>query len=466
MSYLYDTLEPSVICEEMLMQAVVAQGPVEEAGRVARKEGIHFKEVFSLTLDFKNILKIDGLWEFVNLTKLQLDNNIIEKIEGIDKLVNLVWLDLSFNNIERIEGLDTLTKLQDLSLFNNRISHIEHLDSLVNLQIFSIGSNDLKELDNKMSAYEKYMLAVDTLTDDERRAQIKDDEVEKAANDLEYYKQAFVEYLDGSQLFDSMYEEDPDGQLLNEMPDLADAKFNDICKKIFNFGLQEYQKRQDEVALFWECVEEAKQENRDEGQKALAEFQNEKRQIFKELVVTTEPGDVEQMVNDYNVRVTDLWDKLMGLEMTLLDQLEDVIMNFERNLQDIVAGFIESLSGQLTFMRDAENLHMEKMVEVAQVTSDRMSKNELDEISDDLGMLFFDKDSVSNALQTSHDTHMQKIDNKEDDIITRINAWMNNMMKIIHEEQELKRNRAKVIEINHIIDHFREEIDTLEMIVQ
>ena len=39
-----------------------------------------------------DILKIDGLWEFVNLTKLQLDNNIIEKVEGIDMLVNLVWL--------------------------------------------------------------------------------------------------------------------------------------------------------------------------------------------------------------------------------------------------------------------------------------------------------------------------------------------------------------------------------------
>lgn len=39
-----------------------------------------------------DILKIDNLWEFVNLTKLQLDNNIIEKIEALDSLVNLVWL--------------------------------------------------------------------------------------------------------------------------------------------------------------------------------------------------------------------------------------------------------------------------------------------------------------------------------------------------------------------------------------
>ena len=39
-----------------------------------------------------DILKIDNLWCFTNLTKLQLDNNIIEKIEGLDLLTNLVWL--------------------------------------------------------------------------------------------------------------------------------------------------------------------------------------------------------------------------------------------------------------------------------------------------------------------------------------------------------------------------------------
>lgn len=39
-----------------------------------------------------DILKIDNLWQFANLTKLQLDNNIIEKIEALDSLVHLVWL--------------------------------------------------------------------------------------------------------------------------------------------------------------------------------------------------------------------------------------------------------------------------------------------------------------------------------------------------------------------------------------
>ncbi|KAK7497337.1 hypothetical protein BaRGS_00011381 [Batillaria attramentaria] len=148
MPHLYDTIEPSVIDDEMLNEAVFEQGPKDEAGRLAEEEGIDFDEVQSLRLDYKNILKIDSLWEFTNLTKLQMDNNIIEKIEGLDKLVHLVWLDLSFNNIEVIEGLDTLTKLQDLTLFNNRISSIENMDTLVNLEIFSIGNNDLRKLDN------------------------------------------------------------------------------------------------------------------------------------------------------------------------------------------------------------------------------------------------------------------------------------------------------------------------------
>ena len=126
MSRLYDTIEPSVIDEQMLKDAVEEQGPKSEAGRIAKQEGIDFGDVLSLRLDFKSrcllflptkiscaelddwfilfnedlyvfffrkdILKIDNLWSFVNLTKLQMDNNIIERIEGLEMLVNLEWL--------------------------------------------------------------------------------------------------------------------------------------------------------------------------------------------------------------------------------------------------------------------------------------------------------------------------------------------------------------------------------------
>ena len=54
MSRLYDTVEPSVIDEQMVLQAVEEQGPKGEAGKIAKKEGIDCADVESLRLDFKS----------------------------------------------------------------------------------------------------------------------------------------------------------------------------------------------------------------------------------------------------------------------------------------------------------------------------------------------------------------------------------------------------------------------------
>ena len=54
MSRLYDTVEPSVIDDDMLQKAVEEQGPKEEAGKIAKDEGINFAEVKALRLDFKS----------------------------------------------------------------------------------------------------------------------------------------------------------------------------------------------------------------------------------------------------------------------------------------------------------------------------------------------------------------------------------------------------------------------------
>ena len=54
MSRMYDTIEPSVINEEMLSAAVEEQGPKNEARSIARQEGINFEDVISLRLDYKS----------------------------------------------------------------------------------------------------------------------------------------------------------------------------------------------------------------------------------------------------------------------------------------------------------------------------------------------------------------------------------------------------------------------------
>ena len=72
--------------------------------------------------------------------------------------------------------------------------------------------------------------------------------------------------------------------------------------------------------------------------------------------------------------------------------------------------------------------------------------------------LFIDKDTVINALQTSHDAHLLRIDNREDDMISKIKGWLSNMIDQMHEEEEYKRNRKRVMEINRLVDYLRDDI--------
>nr|KAI8766515.1 dynein regulatory complex subunit 3 isoform X1 [Biomphalaria glabrata] len=480
----------------MLQKAVEEQGPKDEAGKIAKKEGINFSDVLSLRLDFKNILKIDNLWEFASLTKLQLDNNIIEKIEGLDTLVNLEWLDLSFNNIEVIEGLEKLTKLQDLTLFNNHISKIENLDSQKNLHVFSIGNNELKDIKDilylrrfpnlktlniannpvsseenfklyiaaflpsiefldyrlidqqtKAVAYEKFQSQVEEQIDKDNKARILEEIQEQKELEIQKHREAYVEYLNTDKLFEEMYADDPE-----------------VCLELFNFGLSEFEKRKAEVDMFWECVNEAKLENKQECMKIIADFNKKKKKLFAELQHLNDPKLTEIKVLEYAQIINDLWDKLMGLELQIVDQLEEVIKDFDRNMQDMVGTFIENVQAFLTQARELENLHNEKMIESATIALEKAAKNELEEdISEDLRMLLVDKDTVINAVTSSHDVHLLKIDNKEDDIVTRINTWLKNMITAIHNEEEIKRNRSRVTEINHLIDHLREEIDAFDV---
>ena len=54
MSRLYDTIEPSVVNDEMLMSAAEEQGASEEKGTISKFEGVGFTEVKTLRLDYKS----------------------------------------------------------------------------------------------------------------------------------------------------------------------------------------------------------------------------------------------------------------------------------------------------------------------------------------------------------------------------------------------------------------------------
>ncbi|XP_042636968.1 dynein regulatory complex subunit 3 [Orycteropus afer afer] len=521
MNRLYDSMEPRVMDDELLKLAVAEQGPREEAGQLAKQEGILFKDVLSLQLDFQNILRIDNLWQFENLRKLQLDNNVIERIEGLENLIHLVWLDLSFNNIETIEGLDTLVNLEDLSLFNNRISKIDSLDALVKLQVLSLGNNeifnmmniiylrrfkDLRTLSlsgNPISEAEdykmfvcaylpdlvyldfrriddltrevaeiKYQYTIDELKHRETLTQAQQEEARAQREELEVHKAGFIEHFNSSFLFDSMYAEDTEGNKLACLPGVSELleaypfnykdKFVIICLNIFEYGLKQQEKRKVEIDTFNECIQEAIRENQEQGKQKIIEFEEKHLQNLSAIREESEMPVIEMKIVECGEDITQLFNVLMTLELQLVEQLEETINIFERNIIDLVGLFIENVQSLMAQCRDLENHHHEKLLEISINTLEKIVKGELDEdLPDDVRTLFVDKDTIVNAVGASHDIHLLKIDNREDELITRVNSWCTHLVDKIHTD-EIMRNRKRVKEINQYTDHMQNELDNLE----
>ncbi|XP_028632403.1 dynein regulatory complex subunit 3 [Grammomys surdaster] len=517
MSRPYDSMEPKVMDDNMLKAAVGEQGPQEEAGQLAKQEGILFKDVLSLQLDFQNILRIDNLWQFENLQKLQLNNNIIERIEGLENLTHLVWLDLSFNNIEAIEGLDTLVNLEDLSLSNNRITKMDSLDALVKLQVLSLGNNQISNMMNiiylrrfpclrtlslsgnpiseaeeyKMFIYAylpdlvyldfrrideqaremakmKHQYSIDELKHREAQMQLKLEEEQAKQEKLAEHKMAFVEHLNGPFLFDSMYSEDIEGNKLSHLPGVGELleaykdKFVIICLNIFEYGLNQQEKRKLELDTFNECIQEAIQENQDQGKLKVAKFEEKHLLNLNAIREENDLPNIEKKLTECTESITELFNTLMILEMQLVEQLEETINVFERNITDLVGLFIENVQSLIAQCRDLENHHHEKLLEIAINTLEKILKGEMDEdLPDDVRALFVDKDTIVNAVGASHDIHLLKIDNREDELVTGINSWCAHLVDKIHKD-EIMRNRKRVKEINQFVDHMQSELDNLE----
>lgn len=62
-------------------------------------------------------------------------------------------------------------------------------------------------------------------------------------------------------------------------PNTFKEKFLEVCKKLFQFGLEEHEKREEEVNMFWKCVNEAKVENKQLEMAAIDEYITEKEKV-------------------------------------------------------------------------------------------------------------------------------------------------------------------------------------------
>ncbi|XP_041812394.1 dynein regulatory complex subunit 3 [Chelmon rostratus] len=508
---------PVLIDEEILQEAVLQHLSQDQARRIAKEEGIVFSEILKLHLDYRNILLIDHLWEFTSLAFLDLNNNLIQKIEGLDRLVNLTCLNLSFNSIEKIEGLESLRQLEVLNLTNNKISVIENMDALEKLSHFCIANNCLGQLDNvlylrkfkklftlnfygnpvskddnykffiaayfpelryldyrlldektKNKASMKYHDVLEKMRHEELQLQQAHEAEQSQEAEVKLHTDAFVEFLNGSYLFKSMLKDDPEAETLHCVPGVApvletfEHQIVELFMQLFKTGLSEHKQREKEVNSFISGQTKLVADSQQIASHILAKFEQQHKERIVELQQLSDPDLLRTKINHCNDEINQLCNNLMALDFELVSHLKDIIKMFDTNISSMVGNFSETVQGIFAQCRDLEDNYHEKVREIALATLENVAKDDLEEdMPDDVKMLFTDRDTVMDALAAGHDNHLLKINDRETQLVTRVNAWKVALIKGI-EDKELKHSRTRISDIHRYADYLREQLEVLQ----
>ncbi|XP_076279606.1 dynein regulatory complex subunit 3 [Lasioglossum baleicum] len=530
---LKEFVQPRIINQDMLIKLIIEQGPKGEAGKLFFEDGINLEETKEIRIEFLNILKIDYLWAMPNLVKLSLSHNTIEKIENFDALIHLKELDLSFNRIYVMENLNCLTKLEILLLYNNRITIVENIDDLHNLTIFSIGNNlitdwehalylrkfkNLRSLNmdenpcTKETGYSEYIFAVvpqllyyqyKMVTNEERKSAAEKHyrllntleekevrETEELSAQQEYEKKlaflttAYVEHLDGDYLFHQMFADDRVGKEFTMVTEDAQNVFAEyeksfvvLCQELCEFGLQEHQKRIDEINLFTTALDDGKKSSQDQGRLIVNNILTKKTEFLSSInpllnklqndvdntIIEEITEKVQELADEYNDMVTDGWSNLMSLEMELHEQIEDVNEVFRLNMSDMVDTFLTAARGHFSQLRNREAEYND--------TINALVLYYLSGIGDDAKLpkhlvdLCGDKDTLATNLSNSHEKHLQAIDAREEIMVSRLKNWFEEYVEqLVVGENE--RNNKQILEISHFADSQQREFSSMKLLQQ
>uniref|UniRef100_A0A3Q4GCS4 Dynein regulatory complex subunit 3 n=1 Tax=Neolamprologus brichardi TaxID=32507 RepID=A0A3Q4GCS4_NEOBR len=442
MSSEYIISEPTSMDKEILQHAVQEQFKPDHILRFPDR---------MLFYTFSDILRIDHLWDFSSLSKLELNNNAIEKIQGLDHLINLTWLNLSFNKIEKIEGLECVQKLEVLNLSNNKISVIENMDTLENLTHFFISNNLIGQLDNVLylrkfknlaafnlfgnpflnegdyrffiAAYFPKLMFLDSRILDQKTVSANpiyilfylglhqaDEARQRHEAELKLHRDAFVEFLNGSSLFRTMFKDDPKAQTLHCAPGVDSliqryllSSWFPAC--LFERGLAEHKRRETEVKSFFSCQEKAVTDCQEKASQMLAKFNHEHKEASREqspFPCLSDPEVRKVKIDHCNDEINRLCKNLMTLEFQLVSEMEvNLEDDYYQKMQIVAAKILQ------TGARDARK----------------------EDLPDDVIMLFEDRDAVIDALATAHDNHLLKINDRETQLTTGISAWKEALIK-------------------------------------
>jgi predicted transcriptional regulator len=265
--------------------------------------------------------------------------------------------------------------LRSLSLKGNPVENDEENYPLMPLAILS----DLSFLDFKMvdsvlreKGLEKYEIKVLETKDNEIKEIKMREKAELEAKEKQDRVNAFVNHV--PQLFDLMYEEDVDGNIINQIPEIMEVvenfkeSINKVCITIVEEGLVRLKTRTAEI------------DDLLESRNAAIDNANQRATHLVDEFLALQEANASS--EDLSKKIDELDNELMEIEVTLNEKIDETIKEFERYFSDMCASFLEYTSGQYTKIREIQALHNERMQEDSQVQLERFIKNDVpDDVS-------------------------------------------------------------------------------------
>ncbi|XP_072299962.1 dynein regulatory complex subunit 3 [Eucyclogobius newberryi] len=466
-----------------------------------------FTSLTTLHLNNNYIQKMEGLSRLTNLTSLNLSFNNIMKIEGLESLKKLEELNLRNNKISALENLDSLEKLVSLNMANNilqELSQMLYLKNFKNLLTLNFCGNPLSEEENyklhiiaffpnlkyldytyinretKKQASVKFHIELQKLDLEEAEKEKKTEALKTQESDLQLHAEAFVESLNGSFLFEHMFKYDPLANKLQSVPEISaqqepyplyllilnvsltfKEKMTGLCVQLFETGLVEHKRRQAEVNSFFTGHRMTTAEIMQKETELLGAFEKYFKELKNESATTFQTFQASAHKDELNK----LQKHLLTLEFKLISQIEMMIKKLDVALAEMVGAFCDTAQeiyplrkNSFAQCRELENKYHEKVQEIIAVTIEEVTRDHgVEDLSDDVKMVFLDKETVMGALTTAHENHLLALQDRENLLITRANAWKSKCIKKL-QEKELQRNRKTLSHIAKYVDHYEEEL--------
>ncbi|KAG4080724.1 hypothetical protein HA402_013254 [Bradysia odoriphaga] len=470
-----------------------------------------------LSLKFNKLDKIENIEMLTKLVSLDLSFNCIEKIDNLNTLTNLETLSLFNNQIVTLENLDILENLLILSVGNNRINALDgigRLRFLKKLRALNLEGNPIAFASNMATPFRVYVAAIlpnlkyynyTYISKEERHngleaynddiAQIEEDQLEeirkreRVEQDLAdeiRLSSCFVEFLNENQLFESMFENDENGKILRLIGDEAEELINDykneifeLTQQIYKTGLEKHESRLKEIELFQERVNLTKSKTQKEGIAIVEEFLTSLKTIFNDAKIllrklnsddvsigeedeTIITNEYDELKTKFHEMTDQTFHDLMHSEIKLFECIEVAFnVDFKQVIDAMLNQFIEHAQGIFVQMRNSEINFSGAMQEtVTRYITMKAVVAEEHTVAKELQECFEDKSNISKFILGSREHHILVIDTREERLITRGRNWVKELIAKMQND-EVDRNRAKIIEINTFLDKQRERFERL-----